>query len=170
VTTTKKAAGSKPKLPATPPASAPSKSAEWTLDARSAKNIATLDPATAKLAKEHLRLLAAEGLSFKVTSGTRTMAEQAKLYAQGRTTPGPIVTKAKPGSSWHNFGVAYDLTLFANGKPVWESPAYDRAGAVGKSLGLKWGGDFKSFKDRPHFERSLDMTLAQARAAGLALS
>jgi peptidoglycan L-alanyl-D-glutamate endopeptidase CwlK len=59
--------------------------------------------------------------------------------------------------------VAYDLTLFSGKNPVWESKHYDTAGSIGKELGLRWGGDFKSFKDRPHFERPLGLALAEAR-------
>lgn len=119
---------------------------------------------TAKLAREHLRRLQAEGLNFKITSGTRTFAEQAKLFAKGRTAPGPRVTNARPGSSWHNFGVAYDLTLFSGKNPVWESPKYARAVEIGEQLGLEAGHRWKSFKDTPHFQRPLGITLAQARA------
>lgn len=140
------------------------KASEWQADPRSEKNLATLEPTTAKLAREHLRRLHAEGLNFKITSGTRTFAEQAKLFAKGRTAPGPRVTNARPGSSWHNFGVAYDLTLFSGKNPVWESPKYARAGEIGEELGLRWGGRFKSLVDRPHFERPLGLTLAQARS------
>jgi hypothetical protein len=140
------------------------KAAQWEPDPRSARNLATLDATTAKLAREHLRRLAAEGYTFKVTSATRSFSEQAALYAKGRTAPGPKVTNAKPGSSWHNFGLAYDLTLFQGDKnPVWEHPAYAIAGRIGKELGLRWGGDFKSLVDRPHFERPIGLSLAEAR-------
>jgi hypothetical protein len=146
------------------PTSSEAKASEWQADPRSERNLATLEPVTAKLAREHLRRLAAEGYTFKITSGTRTFTEQAALYAKGRTAPGPKVTNARPGSSWHNFGLAYDLTLFQGDKnPVWEHPAYDLAGKIGKDLGLRWGGDFKSIVDRPHFERPIGLTLAEAR-------
>jgi D-alanyl-D-alanine dipeptidase len=148
----------------TAPTSSEAKASEWQADPRSERNLATLEPVTAKLAREHLRRLAAEGYTFKITSGTRTFSEQAALYAKGRTQPGAKVTNAKPGSSWHNFGLAYDLTLFQGDKnPVWEHPAYDLAGKIGKDLGLRWGGDFKSIVDRPHFERPIGLTLAEAR-------
>jgi hypothetical protein len=141
-----------------------SKASEWQADPRSERNLATLEPTTAKLAREHLRRLAAEGYTFKITSGTRTFSEQAALFAKGRTAPGQKVTNARPGSSWHNFGLAYDLTLFQGDRnPVWEHPAYDLAGRIGKDLGLRWGGDFKSIVDRPHFERPIGLTLAEAR-------
>ena len=148
----------------TPPALSEAKASAWTPDPRSARNIATLEPTTAKLATELLRRLAAEGYNFKVTSGTRTFDEQAKLYAQGRTAPGPKVTNARPGFSWHNFGLAFDVTLFQGDRnPVWEHPAYAIAGRIGKELGLRWGGDFKSLVDRPHFERPVGLSLAEAR-------
>lgn len=135
----------------------------WRADERSEREIARLEKKTSLLAREHLRLLAERGLDFRITSGLRTFAEQQALYDQGRTKPGAVVTNAKPGSSWHNFGVAYDLTLFVADKPVWESEAYDIAGTLGERLGLSWGGRWKSIVDRPHFERFLGVTLAQAR-------
>ena len=39
----------------------------------------------------------ATGYKWVITSGRRTMAEQQKLYNQGRTAPGDIVTNARPG-------------------------------------------------------------------------
>jgi peptidoglycan L-alanyl-D-glutamate endopeptidase CwlK len=148
----------------TKPALNEAKAAAWQPDPRSLRNIATLEPVTAKLATELLRRLAAEGYTFKVTSGTRTFEEQARLYAQGRTAPGQRVTNARPGYSWHNFGLAFDVTLFQGDKnPVWEHSAYTLAGQIGKDLGLRWGGDFRSLIDRPHFERPIGLTLAEAR-------
>jgi len=142
-------------LPQPTPASTPkptkeSKASEWVADPRSEKNLATVQPQLAKLGRELLRRLAAEGLTFKVTSGNRTQAEQDALYAQGRTTPGPVVTWTR--RSRHIGGRAIDLTLFSGKNPVWESKHYDTAGRIGKELGLVWGGDWKRTKDRPHFE------------------
>lgn len=142
------------------------KASAWIADPRSEKNLATLEPVTAKLVRELLRRLQAEGLNFKVTSGTRTFAEQTALYNQGRSTKGDIVTKAKAGQSWHNFGVAADLTLFdkSGKRPKWDGKEYDRMGAIAQELGLEWGGSWRKFKDRPHVQRPLGLTLAQARA------
>lgn len=137
---------------------------EWRADERSERNIATLEPVTAKLAREHLRRLADKGLNFKVTSARRTFQEQARLYAKGRTAPGPRVTNARAGYSWHNFGTAYDLTLFSGKNPVWDSKHYDTAGRIGEELGLEWGGRWTKLVDRPHFQRRLGLTLAAARA------
>jgi len=97
-----------------------------------------------------LRRLAAEGLTFKVTSGNRTQAEQDALYAQGRTKPGVVVTWTR--KSRHIGGRAIDLTLFSGKNPVWESRHYDTAGRIGEELGLVWGGRWKRTPDKPHFE------------------
>lgn len=126
------------------------KAAEWQTDPRSEKNLATVEPRLQKLGRELLRRLAAEGLTFKVTSGNRTKAEQAALYAQGRTKPGPVVTWTM--KSRHIGGKAIDITLFSGKNPVWDSKHYDRAGKIGEELGLVWGGRWKRTPDRPHFE------------------
>lgn len=149
-----------------------SKAAKWTPDPRSAKNLDTLEPQTRKLVTELLRRCIADGMNFKVTSGTRTFREQDALYAQGRTTEGKIVTRARAGQSWHNYGLAADLTLFdkAGKKPIWDGMEYTRMGRIAQELGLEWGGSWKTFKDRPHVQRNIDMTLAQAKSAGLGIA
>jgi len=135
----------------TPKPTKESKANAWIADPRSEKNLATVQPQLQKLGRELLRRLAAEGLTFKVTSGNRTQAEQDSLYAQGRTKPGKVVTWTR--RSRHIGGRAIDLTLFSGKNPVWESRHYNRAGAIGEELGLVWGGRWKGGKtDKPHFE------------------
>ncbi|HOL44628.1 MAG TPA: M15 family metallopeptidase [Methanothrix sp.] len=102
--------------------------------------------------------MAEAGIPFMLTCTLRTQAEQDTLYAQGRTRPGPIVTWTR--KSKHIEGRAFDIAILQDGKPVWDVkvdvnadhiPDYDQAGAIGESVGLKWGGRFKP-PDRPHFE------------------
>jgi len=91
---------------------------------------------------------------LRVTSALRTIKMQNKLYAQGRTKPGKIVTNAKGGKSYHNFGLAIDVVEIKNGKALWNNPEWDKIAELGKSLGLEWGGDWVSIKDKPHFQFS----------------
>jgi peptidoglycan L-alanyl-D-glutamate endopeptidase CwlK len=94
------------------------------------------------------------GLDWVVTSGRRTMAEQQRLYDQGRKSSGPIVTKAPPGSSAHNFGLAADLCPMKDGKPWWNAPdeVWKQMADVAIQLGLTAGYYFKSIHDAPHVE------------------
>lgn len=89
----------------------------------------------------------------------RTFEEQDLLYQKGRTRPGPVVTKAKPGSSFHQYGLAIDGAIMINGKIVWK---VDKNWMIMvecfKKYGFSWGGDWKSFKDYPHFERTFGYT------------
>lgn len=104
-----------------------------------------------------------KGVDVRIISGLRTYAEQDALYAKGRTAPGPKVTNARAGFSNHNFGTAWDIGLFEGKKYLTDSPLYKEIGEISRSLGLKWGGDFKSFKDYPHYEVSTGLTMAQMR-------
>ena len=110
-------------------------------------------------------LLAAEdrGIFLRVTSAYRSYAEQARLYAQGRTAPGQIVTNAQPGESYHNFGLAFDVVEIRSGQALWQNPRWREIGELGKSYGFAWGGDWK-FKDLPHFQDGLGRSLAEWRA------
>jgi peptidoglycan L-alanyl-D-glutamate endopeptidase CwlK len=106
------------------------------------------------------------GLALVVTQGLRTWEEQDALYAQGRTAPGKIVTKARGGQSYHNFGLAFDiLVLDAMGKADWDSshPGWSQAADVGKALGLEWGGDWQTIKDQPHFQYTGGLGLDRCR-------
>jgi len=78
----------------------------------------------------------------RILEGYRSIEKQNEYYEQGRTKPGKIITNAKGGQSFHNYRVAFDIY----------TTDYDKAGKIGKSLGLEWGGDWKTFKDLPHYE------------------
>lgn len=109
------------------------------------------------------------GVKVEVISGLRSWAAQAALFAQGRTKPGMIVTKARPGSSWHNYGLAIDLGLFKNGvyldesKPVEADKLYAEIGKLAAAHGIEWAGNWKTFKETPHFQVTFGKTLAELR-------
>jgi len=126
--------------------------AEGRFDPRSEGHIAGLQIAAQPLARRSLAALRAAGHSAKIISGTRTYAQQNALYRQGRTTAGNIVTNAKGGQSWHNFGLAWDIGLFRDGAYLTASAPYEAASDVAKIAGLEWGGDWISFKDTPHYQ------------------
>jgi peptidoglycan L-alanyl-D-glutamate endopeptidase CwlK len=128
----------------------------------SSRSLEDLYPLVADKARQLVELAQAEGVEILVTSTLRTFDEQAELFAIGRTKPGKKVTNAKPGESWHNFGLAFDVVPLVHGKAIWDSPFWSRIGEFGKQVGLAWGGDFRSFKDKPHFEFHPNLTLAEA--------
>ena len=111
--------------------------------------------------------LTARGIKVILTWGYRSIKEQNALYAKGRTTPGKKVTNARGGYSWHNFGLAADYAFVINGKVTWDGP-WGIFGEVARSCGLEWGGDWKSFPDRPHVQVTRGKTLAQMRALAAA--
>ncbi len=111
----------------------------------------------------------------------RTFAEQDALYAQGRTklfdSNGNrlgVVTKAKGGQSIHNYGLALDIVLIKDNKTAsWEDNVdFDKDGKADwmevvnilKANGWEWGGDWKSFKDKPHFQKTFGYTWQQLLA------
>ena len=132
----------------------------------SVKKINSLHPKLRPYAAALLNEAKKNGIELIITDATRTNAEQQKIYEQGRTKPGKIVTNAKPGQSLHNYGLAFDVAPVVNGKVTYD---YDwkKIGEIGKKVGLFWGGDFVSFKDNPHFEHKFGNSLAtlQKKAA-----
>jgi len=110
----------------------------------------------------------------------RTFAEQDALYAQGRTklydSKGNrlgIVTKAKGGQSYHNFGLALDIVLIKDDKTAsWETNIdFDKDGRadwmevvqIFKNAGWEWGGDWR-FKDAPHFQKTFGFSTKELLA------
>ncbi len=88
-------------------------------------------------------------------SGYRSPEEQLKLYAKGRTEPGPIVTNLKFGK--HQEGKAIDITFKSKstGKVYWTQVLYykeffDICKAIDSNI--SWGGNWKNFKDYGHLE------------------
>ncbi len=119
------------------------------------RDITLCHPRLQVLAAKLVEECSKQGLIIKIGETYRTVAEQDALYAQGRTTPGNIVTNA-PGStygSYHQWGTAFDI--FRNdGQGAYNEAGnfFDRIGTIGVSLGLEWGGNWKSPVDKPHFQ------------------
>lgn len=116
------------------------------------------------------RVIVRPGLPYDLTVvyGHRSHAEQAALYARGRTTPGPRVTNARPGQSRHNHtpSQAIDVIPIVGGRPSpadWgpieaivphvrvEWAAMAAEGRVPAGVALVWGGDW-TLRDGAHWE------------------
>jgi len=122
------------------------------VDPRSEKNIATLLSEVRPIARALVQKAKQSGIQIKILSGLRSYQEQDELYAQGRTKPGKVVTKARGGYSNHNFGIAFDIGIFEGTKYLSDSVKYKAVGALGMDLGLEWGGSWKTIVDQPHFQ------------------
>lgn len=85
-----------------------------------------LHPVVRNKIKKLTRLFEEEKLPFRLFEGFRSPQRQDSLFAQGRTKPGNRVTKARPWSSYHQYGVAGDFVLFINGRWSWDDKG-DRA-------------------------------------------
>lgn len=94
--------------------------------------------------------------SLIVTCTYRSVAEQVALYAQGRTTPGGVVTEidgiTKLSNHNYNPARALDFAVLVGGKISWDHTEYSPVGALGEDAGLVWGGSWHSIKDYPHLE------------------
>lgn len=142
-----------------------------------------------------LQELAQERFDIRIifTDTLRTSAEQTALYAQGRQIlsevnrlrslagMGPIadrqnriITKATLGSSWHEYGLAFDIAITdPDGKRIiWDSSSdwngdgqddWAQVGSLADECGLEWGGNFTSIYDAPHYQDRRGMTIAQMK-------
>jgi peptidoglycan L-alanyl-D-glutamate endopeptidase CwlK len=137
------------------------------LHGRTEANLKTLSEKTAALARRFVTKANGEvlpkGVEIRIISGTRTYAEQDALFAIGRSKPGNKVTNARGGYSNHNFGIAFDIGVFINGGYQPESMWYNTLGPVGESVGLEWGGRWKSFTDTPHYNLKTGLSMEQLR-------
>ncbi|HEB69259.1 MAG TPA: peptidase M15 [Desulfobulbus sp.] len=134
-------------------------------DFRTEKNIRTLVLSAQREARIFMAKVIDADIKAKIISGTRTYAEQNRLFRQGRYgNPGPIITHARGGRSNHNFGIAWDIGIFTEtGGYVAEGAVYDQAAEVGMTDTLEWGGDWTGFVDKPHYQLRFDVDLATIR-------
>lgn len=137
------------------------------------RNIQDLHPDLQPLCVALLGSAKAAGIDARIIFTWRTTAEQDALYAQGRTTPGKIVTTLTgipgPHQSKHCFTIdgkpaskAFDAAVFEADDTYVSSGSDPRYAAMGHiwndmaaqypDLGLVYGGDWKTFKDSDHFQ------------------
>lgn len=117
-----------------------------TLGARSLSRLEGVHPHLVAIVK---RAAAMSDLDFTVLEGLRTVERQRVLFAQGAT---------KTMKSRHLTGHAVDLAPMIGGKVSWDWPLYHRLAPIVKKAAsdighpVEWGGDWKSFKDGPHWQ------------------
>ena len=71
------------------------------------------------------------GLNVLVTQTLRDDEYQAALYKQG---------------------YAFDICKNVKGHEYDDAAFFTKCAAIGRKIGFSWGGDWKSFPDRPHFQ------------------
>lgn len=114
---------------------------------------------------EQANAVTGNAITIRIVQGLRTFPEQNALYAQGRTKPGPKVTNAPAGSSYHNYGLAIDFAFLVKGtgevswdeRKDWDGDTiadWLEVVQIFLKAGWTWGGQFKSIKDTPHFEKT----------------
>lgn len=88
-------------------------------------------------------------IDFTVLEGLRTPERQQQLVNDGFSQ----TMKSK-----HLTGHAVDLGAIVDGKLSWDKKHYPaiavamKKAAADQNVNIRWGGDFKSFFDGPHFE------------------
>lgn len=93
------------------------------------------------------------GYDMVLIEGYRSPERQAQLAALG-----PNVTHAPAGSSYHQYGLAADCAFMINGRIVISerdaqaARGYELYGAIAQSVGLTWGGGWRSLRDLGHVE------------------
>ncbi|MBK6698724.1 MAG: M15 family metallopeptidase [Saprospiraceae bacterium] len=74
-----------------------------------------------------------------------------------------MINRVKGGESSHNFGTAIDVVPIIDGNADWNTD-WNIIAKIGKELGFSRGGDWESFKDKPHFEMNFGHSLADLRS------
>lgn len=137
-------------------------------DAPPVTSLHTVVAANMKLLESESEAL---GIRILITDGFRSEREQDALYRKGRSDPGSIVTNAKGGESFHNYGLAIDFALRTkDGDVIWDMD-YDGNGngradwmevvSIAKRLGFTWGGDWASFPDYPHLQMDFGLSIRE---------
>lgn len=98
--------------------------------------------------KAFLELCKAEGLDVLVTETVRDEEYQRDLAAKGYASK----TATVPTFHACGTGLAFDICKNVKGHEYDDADFFARCGQIGKQVGFSWGGDWKKFPDRPHFQ------------------
>ncbi len=129
------------------------------LNKNSEAKLKNVHPDLVKVVRQAAKLHTDPAIGFIITCGARTLAEQRVLFAKRATRTMrsrhiPELWKCKQSC-------AVDFAVTLNGAVKWDWPLYAKLAKVvkqaAKDVGIpvEWGGDWKSFKDGPHFQLPL---------------
>ena len=133
-----------------------------------------LHPIVKERSNELIQQSAHQGIAIVITDSFRSAEDQNRLFEKGRSLGGNIVTHAKGGESYHNYGLAVDFAIKEpSGNIIWDVK-YDGNGNsvadwtevvnMAKELGFEWGGDWARFKDYPHLQMDFGLTIAELQS------
>ncbi|MFD2044310.1 M15 family metallopeptidase [Ornithinibacillus salinisoli] len=130
-----------------------------------------LHPLIAKKKEQLIKEAKNLEITVVITESIRTIERQDELYTLGRTKEGNIVTYAKGGESYHNYGLAIDFAIMKHKDELTWDINYDgnengssdwfEVADIAKELGFEWGGDWSKFKDYPHLQMTFDLSIKQ---------
>ncbi|NBW10693.1 MAG: hypothetical protein EBR82_21975 [Caulobacteraceae bacterium] len=105
---------------------------------RSLKNIYSLETDFAKRVLDWYEECIESGINILIYCGFRSNDEQNELYKIGREKSGKIVTNARGGQSFHNYGRAIDFVPLKNEKPDWnDAKTYKKAHDIASKYNLR---------------------------------
>lgn len=119
-------------------------------------------------------------LQLRVTDAFRTAAAQWALYSLGRKKdhkgiwtvedPKKIVTHARAGESFHNYGLAIDSAFMGDDAYLVKrckaeaDRLWNEYGKICRENGFEWGGDWSGNKvDRPHCQITYGLNIGAAQ-------
>lgn len=122
------------------------------LDASSEARLVGVHPDLVRVVRRAAEISA---LPFRILEGVRTLARQKQLVAKGasQTLRSRHIPAGRPSVAH-----AVDLGALVGGSVRWDWPLYDRLAVAMKQAAhdvgvpIEWGGDWKTFKDGPHFQ------------------
>ncbi len=118
----------------------------YVLGTVSKNNLKGVHPDLVKVVEKAITLTE---IDFRVTEGLRSKTRQIELVNKGAS---------KTLNSRHITGHAVDVVALIEGSVRWDWPLYDKIAKAFKqsakelNIPIVWGGDWKTFKDGPHFE------------------
>jgi peptidoglycan L-alanyl-D-glutamate endopeptidase CwlK len=118
----------------------------YRLGLRSQSNLVGVHPDLVRIAHRAIEL---SPVDFTITEGLRTKARQKELFE---------AKLSRTMNSRHITGHALDVAALVNGKVTWNWAEYEKIAEAFKQaareldLDIEWGGDWKSFRDGPHFQ------------------